>query len=464
MTYTVASSCVCPSPLAKMTIVGLHDFVNVSISALLKSFLLIICIDAPESTTNSRSSSLRVDAGKHVFSDGEENVALPCSFSLNTFFANFHAASSAPCSDHSVASWGRSSNFGALELRWWGSPGQKKKRAKDFALEFWWLSHVGLVSACLKLFRKRDFNWVVSWNMQPNCRAFVDRRPTSPRFNSWQVSRSISGLPDRSWLLSRLTTGCHLLLCRPIFFNMATVLLSSFCLCKRALFSKSAATLGLVEQAFWRVPLFTERVGASSFEVILARPSTHSTTGTLSSGTSGFGCFSLILLHERSRRRIRLCQISPLIDIVAETAIVSFSTLPVGFPLKQSPRFFLRAVLSPDSCQRCFFHNFRFWLQNSWFVDSGRYLFSPLSSIFDHQVLLFSGESPYCTIPIRSWIFKTLVLLMWTILPRCHQVGFPSLKKSVSLWIELLNIVISKTNRAAKFPTESLAPVTQKYS
>ena len=38
LTYTVASSCVCSSPLAVMTIVGLHDFVKVSISASLKSF------------------------------------------------------------------------------------------------------------------------------------------------------------------------------------------------------------------------------------------------------------------------------------------------------------------------------------------------------------------------------------------------------------------------------------------
>ena len=43
-------------------------------------FLLIICIDAPESTTNSRSSGLRVDAGKHLLSEGEKNVALSCSF------------------------------------------------------------------------------------------------------------------------------------------------------------------------------------------------------------------------------------------------------------------------------------------------------------------------------------------------------------------------------------------------
>ena len=35
-----------------------------------------MCIDAPESTTNSRSSGLRVDAGRHQFSEGEKNVAL----------------------------------------------------------------------------------------------------------------------------------------------------------------------------------------------------------------------------------------------------------------------------------------------------------------------------------------------------------------------------------------------------
>ena len=56
-----------------MTIVGLHDFVKVSISAEFKSFLLIMCIDAPESTTNSRSSSVRFDASKHLFYEGEKN-------------------------------------------------------------------------------------------------------------------------------------------------------------------------------------------------------------------------------------------------------------------------------------------------------------------------------------------------------------------------------------------------------
>ena len=66
--------------------------------------LLIICIDAPESTTNSRSSGLRVDAGRHLFSEGEKNVALFFSFNFNILLASFHAASRAPCSCHSVSS------------------------------------------------------------------------------------------------------------------------------------------------------------------------------------------------------------------------------------------------------------------------------------------------------------------------------------------------------------------------
>ena len=117
--------------------------------------------------------------------------------------------------------------------------------------------------------------------------------------------------------------------------------------CIRALFTKSTTTLGLVKQAFWRVPLFTERVVASSFQVILARPSIHSTTGTFSSGTSGSRCFSLILLHERIRRRIRLCYFSMLIDIVAETAIVSSRTLPVELSLPTISKISLYTLFCP---------------------------------------------------------------------------------------------------------------------
>ena len=42
-----------------------------------------MCIDAPESTTNSRSSGLRFDgAGRHQFSEGEKNAAVFFSFNF----------------------------------------------------------------------------------------------------------------------------------------------------------------------------------------------------------------------------------------------------------------------------------------------------------------------------------------------------------------------------------------------
>ena len=48
-------------------------------------------------------------------------------------------------------------------------------------------------------------------------------------------------------------------------FGPVTRLFINLTMCIRELFPKSAATLGLVEQALWRVPLFTEWIGASSF-------------------------------------------------------------------------------------------------------------------------------------------------------------------------------------------------------
>ena len=135
LTYTIASSCVCTSPLACMTIVGLHDFVKVSISALLKSFLLIMCIDAPESTTNSLSSGLRVDAGRHLFSEGEKNAALWCSFNLKHFWP----ASTLLRGHLALATLSLLVNDPQISERW-GYAHEvhlgKCNRAKDFGLEF----------------------------------------------------------------------------------------------------------------------------------------------------------------------------------------------------------------------------------------------------------------------------------------------------------------------------------------
>ena len=86
---------------------------------------------------------------------GEKNAALFFSFHLRTPLASFHAASRAPRSCHSVSSWDRCSNLGALGLRWWGSPGQINPsegfwvRMLAWRKRLSWIPHVELVSVRL---------------------------------------------------------------------------------------------------------------------------------------------------------------------------------------------------------------------------------------------------------------------------------------------------------------------------
>ena len=118
-----------------MSIVGQHDFVTVSISALFKSFLLIICFDAPDSTTNSRSSGSRVHAGKHLFSEGDKNVAL---FSP-LFLIHFCPASTLHRGHLALATLSPPETDPQI-LERWGYADEvhlgKSFRAKDFCLEF----------------------------------------------------------------------------------------------------------------------------------------------------------------------------------------------------------------------------------------------------------------------------------------------------------------------------------------
>ena len=63
-----------------MTVVGFLDSLTVSISSECRSFLLNMCMDAPESTTNSLSSGfVEDDAVKHRTSESEWNE---CGFVL----------------------------------------------------------------------------------------------------------------------------------------------------------------------------------------------------------------------------------------------------------------------------------------------------------------------------------------------------------------------------------------------
>ena len=73
LTYTVASSFVCTSPLAVMTVCWDSGDSNSLSSAKFRSFLLSMCVGTPESTTNVLSSGfVKVGAGTHQTSEREE--------------------------------------------------------------------------------------------------------------------------------------------------------------------------------------------------------------------------------------------------------------------------------------------------------------------------------------------------------------------------------------------------------
>ena len=142
-----------------------------------------------------------------IFRGWEECCSLMLLF-LNTLLASFHAASRAHRSCHSVSSRDRSSNFGALELRWWISPGQIIPSDGFWSRMSAWRT-TALVNfthrigfRLFELFCKidEDFRGSISWNAQPNCRVLDELHTTSLTVLSYD--------------------SC--------FFNMATALLSPF--------------------------------------------------------------------------------------------------------------------------------------------------------------------------------------------------------------------------------------------
>ena len=89
----LASSFASTSPLDVITTAGFFDILTFSSSALLRSFLLTMCMLAQESTTNSPSSGFIVDAAGIVHSsESEYNVAVSSFLSLKNFLASSHAS------------------------------------------------------------------------------------------------------------------------------------------------------------------------------------------------------------------------------------------------------------------------------------------------------------------------------------------------------------------------------------
>ena len=178
---------------------------------------------------------------------------------------------------------------------------------------------------------------------------------TGQWFDSWWRSRFTTGCPVLSWFLSRFATDCvrsiwQLILFQHDYCSFVIIIFGSFCRVSSVwghFFPKRQPLLGLVKQAFWSVSLFTKWVVARSSKVILVRSSRHSTTRAFTSGTSGPRWFSLILSHERIRKRIRLCHFSTLIKNVTETIIVSFGTLLVCFPLSTISKNSLYTLFCP---------------------------------------------------------------------------------------------------------------------
>ena len=139
-----------------------------------------MCIDAPESTTNSLSSGFIKDGAGTHHSVGEKKVALSFSLSFETFLSNLHASPRAHRSRLSVSSWDLSSNFEANGLRWrrtltWIFPSDGPLFSRMFArrcVDFVNYTRRFDPKTC-ELFLKlgNDYGGSVSWNAQPNCRA-----------------------------------------------------------------------------------------------------------------------------------------------------------------------------------------------------------------------------------------------------------------------------------------------------
>ena len=276
-----------------MTVVGLHDFVKVSISADFKSFLLIMCIDVPESTTNSRSSGLRFDASKHLFCESEKNAASFFNFNYDTCGQPprcFTGTSLLPFRlflRPILKFW--SIGVTLMRFTWQTIPSEGFWSRMSVWRAMAFVNVTRWIGLCMSmLFRRIDFGGVMSWNTQPNCRASGESNTSDWFPYVWALPQNRCRLRRLHILKYATQLSCNL---QHIHCTFVTILFGPFArlffnlaMRMRALFPKSATTLGLVEQAFWRMPLFTEWIGASSFQVILAGQSKHPSTGTLPLG------------------------------------------------------------------------------------------------------------------------------------------------------------------------------------
>ena len=195
------------------------------------------CASTLQSPQQILSSGWIVDgASRHQFSEDEKKCCFFFSFIFLIFLVNLHAASWAHCL---VILSLLETDPQILELRWWESPRQIIPSDG-----FWFRMLAWRITALVnrthridfsmtELFRKilEDFGGSMSWHS--NCHV---------KFN--------------------IVTFVTIIF---IFFRRLFINLT---MCEWALFPKPTTTLGLVEQAFWRVPFFTEWLGATSSKAL----------------------------------------------------------------------------------------------------------------------------------------------------------------------------------------------------
>ena len=270
------------SSLTVTTVVGLLETLTVSNSAEFRSFLLNMCIDAPESTTSS--SFIGEGAGRHHSLACDKKGALSFSLIFKILLANLHASSRAHRSCLSVSSWDLSPNFKAYGLRWWG-----------------------------------NLTWI-----------FASKGPLFSRMFAWCCVAFVNctrGVDRKTFLLFRKigkdSTGPTQPNCRA-FFNIATRLTVNLPVCKWAHITKYTTRFRLLELTFGRMPIFTRWFGASTFQELLARLSVGLPRWTPASGalsrrtsTSWFWWFMVWSGF--------WCRFCTLIYIVLETTLVSIS-------------------------------------------------------------------------------------------------------------------------------------------
>ena len=231
------------------------------------------------------------------------------SFNFRIFSASFHAASQVHRSSHSVSSWDRSSNFGALGLRWWGSPGQiipsegfwSRMLAWRTTAAVNWTHRIGV--RMFELLRKidEDFGGSISWNTQPNCRVLFS-------------------------IATALLSPSFLEPFARLFFNLA---MRTRALFYRICIHSRTCTTSILEDAIfhrmnwcnflWGNPCMAIET-FSHWETFLwdfgfSTDFSHSVAWKISETGSAVSVFARLLI---SCRKLQ---------------IVSFRTLPVGFPL-----------------------------------------------------------------------------------------------------------------------------------